>query len=315
MEALKSILSAQYLFSIIRVTTPLLFASMAAVVIRRAGIICIAFEGMMLFAAFGGVLGSALTQSVLGGVACGVLFGLLVAMIYAYFVLSLKANTYLTGLAINMLGSGGTIFLLYLATGDKGVSTALNSLSVPSINIPLIKDIPILGDVLSGHNVLTYIAFASVLAVYILINKTVLGLRIRSVGENPDAAASVGIRVIRTRCVAILIGGVLASLGGIYMSMGYLPFFTRDMIAGRGFIGIAAQNLGGAMPVPTMLAALAFGAAEAASNILQALRLPAEFMQMIPYAATLIGLMLVGRPDTEKKPRTRKKNRRESTHE
>lgn len=315
MEALKSILSAQYLFSIIRVTTPLLFASMAAVVIRRAGIICIAFEGMMLFAAFGGVLGSALTQSVLGGVACGVLFGLLVAMIYAYFVLSLKANTYLTGLAINMLGSGGTIFLLYLATGDKGVSTALNSLSVPSINIPLIKDIPILGDVLSGHNVLTYIAFASVLAVYILINKTVLGLRIRSVGENPDAAASVGIRVIRTRFVAILIGGVLASLGGIYMSMGYLPFFTRDMIAGRGFIGIAAQNLGGAMPVPTMLAALAFGAAEAASNILQALRLPAEFMQMIPYAATLIGLMLVGRPDTEKKPRTRKKNRRESTHE
>ena len=315
MEALKSILSAQYLFSIIRGTTPLLFASMAAVVIRRAGIICIAFEGMMLFAAFGGVLGSALTQSVLGGVACGVLFGLLVAMIYAYFVLSLKANTYLTGLAINMLGSGGTIFLLYLATGDKGVSTALNSLSVPSINIPLIKDIPILGDVLSGHNVLTYIAFASVLAVYILINKTVLGLRIRSVGENPDAAASVGIRVIRTRFVAILIGGVLASLGGIYMSMGYLPFFTRDMIAGRGFIGIAAQNLGGAMPVPTMLAALAFGAAEAASNILQALRLPAEFMQMIPYAATLIGLMLVGRPDTEKKPRTRKKNRRESTHE
>ena len=315
MEALKSILSAQYLFSIIRVTTPLLFASMAAVVIRRAGIICITFEGMMLFAAFGGVLGSALTQSVLGGVACGVLFGLLVAMIYAYFVLSLKANTYLTGLAINMLGSGGTIFLLYLATGDKGVSTALNSLSVPSINIPLIKDIPILGDVLSGHNVLTYIAFASVLAVYILINKTVLGLRIRSVGENPDAAASVGIRVIRTRFVAILIGGVLASLGGIYMSMGYLPFFTRDMIAGRGFIGIAAQNLGGAMPVPTMLAALAFGAAEAASNILQALRLPAEFMQMIPYAATLIGLMLVGRPDTEKKPRTRKKNRRESTHE
>lgn len=315
MEALKSILSAQYLFSIIRVTTPLLFASMAAVVIRRAGIICIAFEGMMLFAAFGGVLGSALTQSVLGGVACGVLFGLLVAMIYAYFVLSLKANTYLTGLAINMLGSGGTIFLLYLATGDKGVSTALNSLSVPSINIPLIKDIPVLGDVLSGHNVLTYIAFASVLAVYILINKTVLGLRIRSVGENPDAAASVGIRVIRTRFVAILIGGVLASLGGIYMSMGYLPFFTRDMIAGRGFIGIAAQNLGGAMPVPTMLAALAFGAAEAASNILQALRLPAEFMQMIPYAATLIGLMLVGRPDTEKKPRTRKKNRRESTHE
>ena len=315
MEALKSILSAQYLFSIIRVTTPLLFASMAAVVIRRAGIICIAFEGMMLFAAFGGVLGSALTQSVLGGIACGVLFGMLIAMVYAYFVLSLKANTYLTGLAINMLGSGGTVFLLYLSTGDKGVSTALNSLVVPSVKIPLVKDIPILGEVLSGHNALTYLAFLTVIAVYFLINKTVLGLRIRSVGENASAAASVGIKVVRTQFIAIVIGGLLASFGGLYMSMGYLPFFTRDMIAGRGFIGIAAQNLGGAMPIPTMLAALAFGAAEAASNILQSLRLPAEFMQMIPYAATLIGLMLVGRPDVPKRPHGTKRNRGGIGHE
>ena len=315
MEALKSILSAQYLFSIIRVTTPLLFASMAAVVIRRAGIICIAFEGMMLFAAFGGVLGSALTQSVLGGIACGVLFGMLIAMVYAYFVLSLKANTYLTGLAINMLGSGGTVFLLYLSTGDKGVSTALNSLVVPSVKIPLVKDIPILGEVLSGHNTLTYLAFLAVIAVYFLINKTVLGLRIRSVGENASAAASVGIKVVRTQFIAIVIGGLLASFGGLYMSMGYLPFFTRDMIAGRGFIGIAAQNLGGAMPIPTMLAALAFGAAEAASNILQSLRLPAEFMQMIPYAATLIGLMLVGRPDVPKRPHGTKRNRGGIGHE
>ena len=315
MEALKSILSAQYLFSIIRVTTPLLFASMAAVVIRRAGIICIAFEGMMLFAAFGGVLGSALTQSVLGGIACGVLFGMLIAMVYAYFVLSLKANTYLTGLAINMLGSGGTVFLLYISTGDKGVSTALNSLVVPSVKIPLVKDIPILGEVLSGHNALTYLAFLAVIAVYFLINKTVLGLRIRSVGENASAAASVGIKVVRTQFIAIVIGGLLASFGGLYMSMGYLPFFTRDMIAGRGFIGIAAQNLGGAMPIPTMLAALAFGAAEAASNILQSLRLPAEFMQMIPYAATLIGLMLVGRPDVPKRPHGTKRNRGGIGHE
>ena len=150
---------------------------------------------------------------------------------------------------------------------------------------------------------------------YFLINKTVLGLRIRSVGENASAAASVGIKVVRTQFIAIVIGGLLASFGGLYMSMGYLPFFTRDMIAGRGFIGIAAQNLGGAMPIPTMLAALAFGAAEAASNILQSLRLPAEFMQMIPYAATLIGLMLVGRPDVPKRPHGTKRNRGGIGHE
>ena len=312
MEALQNILSAEYIFSIIPVTTPLLFVSMAALVIRRAGIICIAFEGIMLFSAFGGVLGSALTRSVWGGIAVGILFGLITAMIYAYFVLSLKANTYLTGLALNMLGSGGTIFLLYVITGDKGVSTALNSLVVPDVQLPLITDIPVVGDVLSGHNVLTYLAFISVAVVYILINKTALGLRIRSVGENPNAAESVGIKVIRTRCIAIVIGGILASLGGIYMSMGYLPFFTRDMIAGRGFIGIAAQNLGGALPIPTMLAALVFGAAEAASNILQSLRLPAEFMQMIPYVATLVGLMLVGKSDRPKK-KLRKSKKQEGT--
>jgi simple sugar transport system permease protein len=227
-------------------------------------------------------------------------------MIFAYFVLVLKSNPVLTGLALNILGSGGTVFLLFALTGEKGTSSSLRSLQVPSWNIPLIKDIPILGEIVSGHNLFTYVAFLTVILVYILIYKTKLGLRIRSVGENPQAAESVGVKVTRTKVIALLLGGLIASLGGMYMSMGYLPFFTRDMMSGRGFIGIAAQNLGGGIPLYTLLSALLFGSAEAVSNVLQSLRLPSEFVQMVPYVVTLVGLVFIGGTKKPSKSKARK---------
>ena len=288
------IFSTEFVFSILRMATPLLFAAMATLIVRKAGVMCIAFEGMMLFAALGGVIGSAYSQNVFAGVVSGVIFGLLIAMIFAYFVLVLNANNILTGLALNTLGSGGTVFILYVLCGDKGTSTNLNSLTVPNLTLPVIEKIPVLGDILSNQNMLTYFAVVTVAAVFIMMNKSALGLRIRSVGENPDAAESVGINVVKTRFIAIVIGGVLASLGGVYMSMAYLPFFTRDMVAGRSFMAIAAQNLGGGNVIPTMLSAFLFGSAEALSNVMQSLRLPAELMQMLPYIITLIGLFFVG---------------------
>ena len=291
---MESIFSTEFVFSILRMATPLLFAAMATLIVRKAGVMCIAFEGMMLFAALGGVIGSAYSQNVFAGVVSGVIFGLLIAMIFAYFVLVLNANNILTGLALNTLGSGGTVFILYVLCGDKGTSTNLNSLTVPNLTLPVIEKIPVLGDILSNQNMLTYFAVVTVAAVFILMNKSALGLRIRSVGENPDAAESVGINVVKTRFIAIVIGGVLASLGGVYMSMAYLPFFTRDMVAGRSFMAIAAQNLGGGNVIPTMLSAFLFGSAEALSNVMQSLRLPAELMQMLPYIITLIGLFFVG---------------------
>ena len=163
---------------------------------------------------------------------------------------------------------------------------------VPSIEIPLIKDIPILGEILSGHNVLTYVALLSVVVVYVLVNKSPLGLRIRSVGENPDAAESVGISVVKTRFIALMITGILSGLGGAFMSMGYVSWFARDMAAGRGYIALAAQNLGNATPIGTCLASFLFGIADALSSSLQILSVPAEFIQMIPYVTTVIGLIV-----------------------
>lgn len=291
---LNNIFSAQFIFTVLRVSTPLIFAGMAALVVKKSGIICIAFEGMMLFAALGGVVGSAYSQSIIIGAIVGILSGMSIAALFSYFVLVLKSNPVLTGLALNIFGSGATVFLLFVLTGNKGTSSSLPSLRFPTLQLPIIKDIPIVGAILSGHNLLTYVALITVVFVYVFIYKTTLGLRIRSVGENPQAAESVGIKVVRTQVIALIIGSIIASLGGMYISMGYLPFFTRDMISGRGFIGIAAQNLGSGIPLFTLIAALFFGIADALSNVFQTLQIPAEFMQMLPYVVTLIGLMFVG---------------------
>lgn len=305
---LSAIFSADFIYSIIRVTTPLLFAGLAALLANKGGVLHIAFEGIMLTAAFCGVVGSAYSQNLLIGLLSGMAGGILISVLMGYFNQILKANVTLTGIALNTFASGGSVFMLYVLVNDKGLSTALNSLTFPAINIPIVKDIPILGTILSGHNVLTYISFLCVIFVSVLLYRTPLGLRIRTVGESENAAASVGINVIKIKFITLIISGAIASLGGIYMSMGYLSWFARDMVAGRGFMGIAAQNLGG-QPIPTMIASLAFGMANALSNVLQTLNVPAEFVQAIPYVATLIGLAAysssVGKNKSKNKNKTK----------
>lgn len=288
------VLSPAFVNAIIRMSTPLIFVSMAAVLGAKANILCVAYEGMMLFAALGGVIGSALSQNLFVGMICGVLSGCLIAGLFAYFVLVLKTKDMLVGLALNTLGSGGTIFMLYVMSGQKASSISMNSLQFPTVNIPIIEDIPVLGEVLSGHNLLTYLAYVCVILVFILLYKTPLGLRIRSVGENPDAAESVGTNVIKIKIIALMIGGVLASFGGMFMSMGYTSYFARDMMNGRGFNGIAAQNLGAGHPILTMLCAILFGAADAFGIALQTSRLPPQLASLAPYITTLVGLVIIG---------------------
>lgn len=292
MDVFKIIFTTDFGFMIFRVTTPILFTALGAMISRRAGIMNISLEGLMLIGALFGVIGSTYTQSVILGVLTAILASLLFSMLFAYFVLKLKSDLILTGIALNLMASGGTVFLLAVLCGDKGVSTSMDSLVVPSVELPLIRSIPVLGKILSGHNLLTYVALLSVVLVYLLINKSPLGLRIRSVGENPDAAESVGISVIKTRFIALTFTGILAGLGGAYMSMGYVSWFARDMAAGRGYMALSAQNLGNGTPIGTFLASFIFGIADALSSTLQVLSLPAEFIQMIPYVTTIIGLIL-----------------------
>ena len=143
----QTILSAEFGYSVLRVTTPILFSALAALITTKAGVMNIALEGIMLFAALFGVIGSAYSQSIIVGLICAIAAGVAVALILAYFALQLKANLVLTGIALNLFASGGTVFILYLVCNDKGISASLKSLVVPKVEIPIIKSIPILGHI------------------------------------------------------------------------------------------------------------------------------------------------------------------------
>lgn len=290
MNIFESICSPEFLFMWIRVATPILLTSLGAVICSKAGVVNLGLEGIMLISALFGVLAGSFGGSLLWGLLGGVGAALLVSLIFAYFHLVLDANSTLCGTAINTAASGLTVFVLQLATGEKGNSSSLKSFSFPSLEIPIIEDIPVIGDIFSGHNTLTYVALIMVLVVYLLLYKTPLGLRMRAVGENPHAASSVGQNVIKIRFIAILICGALAGLGGMYLSMGYMDMFVRDMVAGRGFIALAACSMGQATPVGALLSSLVFAFFDGLSNVLQVLQIPSQFVQMLPYIATIVGL-------------------------
>ncbi|MCS7252216.1 MAG: ABC transporter permease [Anaerolineae bacterium] len=291
-EVLRAIFSVAFLASVLRVTTPILLPALGGLISELAGVINIALEGIMLTAAFVGVVVSAYTQSPWLGLAAALLASALLALGLAFFHLELKADLILSGLALNLLASGGTVFALYSLTGDKGTSAALASRAMPALNLPFLEGVPILGPILNQHNVMVYIAFLMVGVIGLLLYRTRWGIHVRAVGANPEVAASVGLNVRALRYQALVLSGVLAGLGGVYMSMGYLQLFQRDMIAGRGFIALAAVFMGGRRPLGTMLAALLFGAADALANQLGALQIPPQWVQMIPYTATVSALAI-----------------------
>lgn len=287
-----AIFSADFISSVLRLSTPILFAGLAALITDKAGVINIGLEGIMLSAALAGVVGSAFGGNAFVGLLLALVVGVAMGLLMAYFAIGLKTDIVLTGIALNLMASGGTVFLLYVITKDKGMSTSLKSFTMPIIQLPLIKSIPVLGDILSGHNLLTYLAFLFTVLVWILLYRTPLGLRIRVVGENISAAESVGIPVKKVQFTALAISGVLASMGGAYMSMGYMDKFARDMTAGRGFIALAAEALGRATPLGTLIASLFFGMVDALSSNLQILNVPVQFVQMLPYVCTIVGLVI-----------------------
>ncbi|MEG0852708.1 MAG: ABC transporter permease [Angelakisella sp.] len=305
---LETIFSIDFAFSILRITTPILFAALAAVVADRAGVTNIGLEGIMMICALTGVIFSAWTQSATIGLLCAIFMGMLVALGIGFFALQLKTDIILAGIAVNMLGGGGTVFFMYLASGDRGYSANLASKVMPTIHIPIIKDIPVLGEIISGHNLLTYVALLCVFLVWVLLYKTPLGLKIRAVGENPNAADSVGVSVRRISYIALGLSGILAGLGGAFMSMGYMSSFNTNMTAGRGFIALAAEAMGRGEPIGTMLASFLFGFADALANNMQRLGLPAELLQMTPYVFTIVGLSIyAGRTMSKSKAKSKKK--------
>lgn len=291
-NVLQSIFSALFVASILRISTPIILPALGGLISDLSGATNISLEGTMLVSAFTGVVVSAYTQSVLLGVIGGILSGLLIAVILGVFHLHLKTDIFLAGIAINIMATGGTVFLLYILTGDKGNSSTLASGSMPFIDIPIIKDIPFIGTAFSGHNILVYVSFLLTWLVALFLYRTRLGVHLRAVGENAEAAASVGINTMRIRWLALLMSGFLAALGGLNMSMAYLTLFQREMTAGRGFIAIAAVHLGGRRPWGVLIASLIFGTFDALSNQLGSLDIAPQLVQVIPFVATIVALVV-----------------------
>jgi simple sugar transport system permease protein len=284
--------SPSFGYAIFRVTTPILFAALGNVISGRAGVSNIAMEGTMLMSALAGVLVSAYFQSAAAGLLGALAVGILFSAFMAYLNLYLGTSIIMGGIALNLFAAKFSVYLLYLASGQKGNSAALASKQLPLAHIPLISRIPVLGEIISGQNALVYCSWIAILATYLLLAKTRLGKHIKAVGENPSAAASVAINVRRVKFISLCLSGLLAGFGGAYMSMGYLSMFTRNMIAGRGWIAIAASAMGQSQVIPTVLTSFLFGIFSAIGNILQLENIPPELVTALPSAAVFAGLII-----------------------
>jgi len=285
-----AVLSPEFFYSILRLTTPILFATLAATIAAKSGIINMALEGIMLFSALFGVIFSSIFGSSWMGLLITVLLGGIIGFILAFFVLKLKTDAIIAAIAINLVAAGGTVLLMLAFSGDRGNSASIASFQTPRVPLPGIANIPFLGEVLSNHNILTYLSLISVIVLHIVLYKTPLGLKIRAVGENKDAAESVGISSRKIQFIALILSCALASIGGFFLSGGYMTKFTTNMTAGRGYIALAASAMGGNTPIGGFLVSLLFGTAQALANAMQLASFPSEFAQMLPYLVTIVGL-------------------------
>jgi len=291
---LENVFTVNFWFAVLRVTTPLIWASLAAAISIKSNAINIAIDGIMLVAALVGVIVSGYLHNLYLAVFLAILAGICLTCLLGYFSLKLNTDIFIGGIALNMFASGISISILYLTTHDKAVSSSLKSQVLPSWDIPVIKDIPVVGSVLSGHNTLTYLAFVGIIFYYFLLYHTKLGLRIRAVGENPEAVKSAGISVFRTKFTALIISGFFASLGGIFLSMGYLSFFVKDMTGGRGFMGLAIALMSECHPLGMFFSSALFGVTMQVVNNIKTLKIPPELVEIIPYAMAILVLIFYG---------------------
>ncbi len=292
MKIFEMLFSEEFLFTSIQLTIPILFAALAALISNKAGILNINIEGSMSVSALIGALISFFTQSYIWGILSGIATGILMGILLSICAHKLKTSSVLTGVALNIFATGFVVFLMYSILGTKGDTTSAPSYIIPYINVPYLKDIPIIG-VLFEQNLLFYIAILSVVSISTFLNKTKMGLLIKAVGYNPTAAKSVGISVEKTQLVALIIAGVFAGLGGVFLSMSYLSTYNSGMVAGRGFIGLAAEAMGAGQPLLTMIFAFIFGIVSAfAINAQTALDIPYELLNTLPYLMTILALVL-----------------------
>jgi len=288
----------------LRMATPIAYASLGGIFSERVGIINIGLEGIMLTSAFTGVTVSYFTGNPWLGVLAAILVGGLLGLFHALLTVKFTGDQIVSGTGINIFAMGFTAYMSQILWGSRGASESVQGLKV--VSIPLLKDTPIIGDIIGSHTPLVYIMFIITVISHIVLFRTPIGLRIRAVGEHPAAADTAGIDVFKIKYLCVMVSGMLAGLGGAFLSLGHLNLFAWGMTGGRGFIAMAAMIFGKWMPFGAFGASVLFGFADALQMRLQALGLlPPQIILTIPYVITVAVLAgVVGKaiPPSNYKP-------------
>lgn len=277
----------------IRMSIPLGYAAIAGAISEFAGIVALGLEGFMTIGAFAGVLGAYYTGNGWIGVIIAILAGALYALIFGVFCIKYKSNQVVAGVGMNVIAEGLVSVLMISIFGSKGKSAMVDSLS--SVNIPIIKDIPILNVLLSGYSGLAYLLIIVTIIAWIVIYKMPIGIRLRATGINDKVVDSLGLRSNQIKYVAVMVCGGMSALGGVFLSLSQLNFYSKNMVAGRGYIALAIFVFAKKNPVYCVLISILFGLTETIQLRMQAFPIPTQFLSMIPYLCTLIMLLFAAK--------------------
>lgn len=274
----------------IRMSIPLLFPSLGGLIAQKAGVYNFGLEGMMLCGAYFGYYGSYKTGNPWIGLLLGMLSGVILGLLLAFTSISLRVSQLVTGLGIGFfsLGITGYLFRLVGLTTEDSAAALFGS-----VNFGKLRAIPVIGDIFLSHNWMVYAGIIFVILIAWFFYRTTAGLNFRAVGENPQVAETAGVNVIVNRYLAVVVSGVLASLGGAFITLTQTAYFTENITAGRGWIAISAIVLGKFSPWGVLLACLLFGAADAAQMQIQVMNLgvPYQFLLMIPYIMAMLAMV------------------------
>lgn len=270
--------------------TPLVFAALGELISEKSGVLNLGVEGMMLVGAVSGFIAAAETDSVLIAVAAAILAGAAMSLIFGVLTLTFQANQVATGLALTIFGVGVSAYV-----GLDYTSVALAG--VPEIHIPLLSDAPIVGPLLFSFDPLVYLSIAMLLAVAWFLYRSRAGLILRGTGESPESAHAIGYPVIRIRYLAVLFGGAMAGLGGVYLSVAYTPVWVEAMTAGRGWIALALVVFATWRPARVLIGAYLFGGVTILQFHVQGIGvdIASQWLSMLPYLATIAVLVVISR--------------------
>jgi len=281
-----------------RFATPVLLAAMGSALCERAGVFNIALEGMMLIGAFAAIVGSFYTGSWVGGLGFAMMAGVLTGLLFFFFGVRRNGDDIIVSIGLNVLAVGLTAFLLRSLFDVSGQFDDSNIVAIPKIHLGLIADVPILGHIVSGQSILVWFAVVAAFCIHYILYKHVMGLRIRSAGQNPAALRSVGLSPERVKMGALIACGVLCGLAGAQLSISNVTLFTEGMSAGRGWIALVIMMMCGARLLFILPTTILFGLVDALGFRMQGLGLPQQATEALPYVLAIVVLMFVFRKRT-----------------